>query len=470
MDREYAVAGRFYPATAKAIESSLEELFSKAKATQLTGVRAIIAPHAGYIFSGEVAASAYNQIAKGSSYQRVFVLSSAHSHYFQGASLYSAGNYLMPYGSVKVDTSLAKFFVNEYPTLFSNNPQHHRGDHTIEVQLPFIEHQLAKGWLLVPILFGDISQEQIKEIAEALRPYFNDNNLFVVSSDLSHYPKYQDANRVDSATIEAILSNDIDTFLSTLKGHSSSEVESLQTAICGADALLTLLHLTAENRLYNYKKIDYKNSGDNAKYGEKESVVGYGAIAITYMGELLYQIAEGVIKKAIESEEFTPSDQKVKRWVDSILQTLEVEEIHPSLTYESGVFVTLYKDGKLRGCVGFIQSSTPLYLEVANAALLAAFGDWRFNRVSERELPSLEYEISVLSPMKLIANIAEIELGKHGILVKSGSKSGLFLPKVATDTGWDLEQFLGHCSRDKAGLGWSGWKDADLFIFTVDIV
>jgi AmmeMemoRadiSam system protein A len=141
-----------------------------------------------------------------------------------------------------------------------------------------------------------------------------------------------------------------------------------------------------------------------------------------------------------------------------------------NLTTECGVFVTLKKGGDLRGCIGFTQSDRPLYEEVAHAAELAAFHDYRFDRVSPEELDEIDIEISVLSPMRLVKDVSQIELGQHGILVVKGERSGLFLPQVAEETGWSLDDFLGHCARDKAGIGWDGWKSAEIYVFTVTVL
>ena len=147
-----------------------------------------------------------------------------------------------------------------------------------------------------------------------------------------------------------------------------------------------------------------------------------------------------------------------------------MEVSNPELQAENGVFVTLHtKDGSLRGCIGNFVSAKPLYKTVQEMAISSAFRDPRFPPVRLNELENLTVEISVLSPMKKIDDASEIELGKHGIYIKKGFRSGTFLPQVATDTGWSLEEFLGHCSRDKAGLGWEGWKTADLYIYTADV-
>ena len=145
-------------------------------------------------------------------------------------------------------------------------------------------------------------------------------------------------------------------------------------------------------------------------------------------------------------------------------------ELTPNLQLECGVFVTLKKHGELRGCIGYTESNTPLHLLVAEVAELSACHDYRFERVKPGEADELEIEISVLSPMRKIKDIREIKLGRHGILIKKGERTGLFLPQVAIETGWTLEQYLGHCSRDKAGIGWEGWREASLSTFTVDLI
>jgi len=134
-----------------------------------------------------------------------------------------------------------------------------------------------------------------------------------------------------------------------------------------------------------------------------------------------------------------------------------------------GAFVSLHIEGKLRGCIGHITGDTSLHETTQEMVVSSAIHDPRFHPVKPDELADIDIELSVLSPLKKISNLAEIQLGKHGILIKKGRNSGLFLPQVATETNWNLDEFLGHCSRDKAGLNWDGWKTADIFIFTADV-
>lgn len=471
MNRKPAVAGSFYPASHTELSAQLDKLFENALPKKVKNVGAIISPHAGYVFSGGVAATAFNQIDREKEYERVFIIASSHRASFPGASVFCNGNFEMPYGKESVDTQLGKFLCKEFPTLFSSNPHHHSKEHSIEVQLPFIKYTLKPTYKIVPILLGDVSPEMCHSIAEKLRPYFNSENLFVISSDFSHYPNYDNARAVDQATMHAIVSNNPETLIKVIEENQSKGVEKLVTSLCGWSSVLVLHYLTEQDRFYSYHPLEYKNSGDNALYGEMDSVVGYWAIAISRDSEVLHWIARRAIEKAITEENPIHSNEKDSANLKAhVVKELGVKEIPLSLTEECGVFVTLKKKGKLRGCIGYIQSNTPLYKEVANVAVLAACYDNRFNKVTPKELEEIEIEISVLSPMQLIINIEEIEVGKHGILVQKGDKSGLFLPQVGAETKWSREEFLGHCARDKAGLGWDGWKDAQISIFTVAII
>ena len=258
------------------------------------------------------------------------------------------------------------------------------------------------------------------------------------------------------------------------------------------------MYLTAAQDSFEYLPIEYKNSGDNPLYGEKDQVVGYWAIAVTekkaaaekaadsektlfsHKAEtLLEAIAKEAIRKAIEDKDLLKATRSSSGAVkpkpasataqlatatdESLLQ--DPKQYPSELHKPYGAFVTLKQQGCLRGCIGRIVSDIPLYLLVQEMARAAALYDNRFPPVSVGDLPHLTYEITVLSTLREIKSIDEIELGKHGIIIEAKGRSGVFLPQVATETGWTLEEFLGHCSRDKAGLGWDGWKKARISIF-----
>jgi AmmeMemoRadiSam system protein A len=162
--------------------------------------------------------------------------------------------------------------------------------------------------------------------------------------------------------------------------------------------------------------------------------------------------------------------QIARNTIDNYLKVSSIPEIDPNslppgLKNNAGAFVTLKKSGELRGCIGHFEADKPLYSIVQLMAVASATQDHRFPRVTPNELKSIDIEISVLTPMQEISDVKKIRLGVDGIYIRRGYRSGTFLPQVATDTGWDLEEFLGHCARDKAGIGWDGWKDKETEIF-----
>jgi len=466
-NRKSAVAGQFYPSNPDVLQQELSELFAVAAPKECKHVRAIISPHAGYIFSGEIAASAFNQIDDNVDYKRVFLIASSHQAYFEGASVYCDGDFLMPYGKEEVDTEFGKTLVESYPELFSDDRSPHLNEHSIEVQLPFLHYVLKGKYKIVPIVLGTSDHSVCRRIAVVLKPYLNAENLFVVSSDFSHYPNYVNAKSVDLATEQAIVSKEPKHLLSVLAEHIGKRVPHLSTSLCGWTSVLTLLYMTENNDSFNYKGIKYCNSGDSPIYGDHDRVVGYWAIAL--------------VEKELDKDEFSLSEedkqqllQEARRSIENLFwdverPALDIDKCSAALKTKCGAFVSLHKDGNLRGCIGQMTGDKPLLKVVRDKAVWAAINDSRFPPVTEDELDDIDIEISVLSPLRKIQDVSEIEMGVHGIYITQGYFSGVFLPQVATETGWDKETFLGHCARDKAGIGWDGWKNADIYIFTATI-
>jgi AmmeMemoRadiSam system protein A len=305
--------------------------------------------------------------------------------------------------------------------------------------------------------------ETIKKIADALKPYFNDKNLFVISSDFSHYPTYNAAVEVDSATASSILTNSPDKFLETIDINESKNIPNLATSICGWTSVLTLLEITSKTPGTEIKTIEYKNSGD-AGFGDKRRVVGYWAIAVTR--ETKEKTSDFNLDKTDKINLLNIARQTIESYIKSgITPSIDASGFSEALKTPAGAFVSLHKEGELRGCIGNFNPDEPLYLVVQDMAISASTKDYRFPRVRSEELKDIEIEISVLTPLKKIDSADEIILGKHGIYIKKGYNGGTFLPQVAVQTGWSLDEFLGHCARDKAGIGWNGWKDADLYTF-----
>jgi AmmeMemoRadiSam system protein B/AmmeMemoRadiSam system protein A len=463
IDRQPAVAGSFYPAKQEELNATLKQLFINAVPSKdIQNVIAIISPHAGYIYSGEVAASAFNQIDPAKEYENIFILGSSHYVAFEGASIYSQGNFITPLGTVKVNTRLADQLIKNN-SVFSNRTDAHAREHSLEVQLPFLQYRLKKDFRIVPIILGTQSPETCRRIAEALQPYLNTKNLFVISTDFSHYPSYPDAKIIDKATVDAILTNSPENLIRSMANYEQKGISNLATCLCGWTSVLTLLYMTEGKADVAFTHIQYKNSGDT-EYGDKNRVVGYNAIAVSS-------------KEKKGRSEFNLTDKDKKNLLTIARNTIEhyvknntkpeINEKNLSSTLKTncGAFVTLKKNGNLRGCIGRFDANEPLYKVVQDMAIASSTQDSRFLPVELNEIPELEIEISVLTPMRRISSIDEIELGRHGIYIRKGYRSGTFLPQVAAETGWTKEEFLGHCAQDKAGIGWDGWKNAELFVY-----
>ena len=279
-DRAPAAAGRFYPEQPERLKYELNALFESAAPKKLQHVRAIISPHAGYAFSGQVAASVFNQIDGERSYRHVFLLASSHYENIHGASVYCSGDFLMPFGRIRVDTDFGKRLVEEHPGVFTDNPRPHLLEHGLEVQLPFLDYVLDNDYSIVPIVLGAPDHVLCETIASILKPYFNEKNLFIVSSDFCHYPDSTDAKKVDAETKDAILSNDPDVLRDTLRRHAHEGIPGLVTSLCGWTSVLTLLYLTHEHSELEYHAIVYRNSADAPHYENSEQVVGYWGLAV----------------------------------------------------------------------------------------------------------------------------------------------------------------------------------------------
>lgn len=463
-NRKTAVAGKFYPGTITALENELETLFADAKKATKNSppLQALISPHAGYVFSGKVAASAFNQIPEKAAYKNVFVLASSHQYHFTGAAIYTKGNYETPLGEIEVDTNLCKRLTKAYD-IFQDKPEAHENEHSLEVQLPFLQYKLGNNFKLVPIILGTNNFEDCKKLAKALKPYFTPENLFVISTDFSHYPDYDDANKIDYLTANSICKNDAENLLLTLKENKSFEADKLSTSLCGWTSVLTLLYLT-EGSDYEYAQIDYQNSGDTKIYGDKKGVVGYWGIA-AFDTNVPFKITDDE-----KAEILSISRQSITNY----LKTEKKEKIVPTetdgiLNEKTGAFVSVYVKNELRGCIGgFAQEKT--LNELIQEMAVSSVGDGRFDQIQADELENMSLEVSVLSPLKRIHSADKIELGRHGIYIKSGYNTGTFLPQVADKTGWSIEEFLGRCSRDKACIGWEGWKTAELFTYEAIII
>ena len=464
-------ANRFYTGDARELSEEVDSFLALHRDdTKYSNVAALIVPHAGYYFSGNVAASAYMAIDTKKQYKRIFLLGPSHHEWLDGASVNTeADYYATPLGNVKVDHETAmKLTTTDCTddTDFFYRPEAHDREHCLEVQLPFLQRfftlysSLSTQEMppIVPIVISTNDYDKLKRIAEVLKLYFTDENLFVISSDFSHYPSYEDAYEVDAKTGKAIETGDVEEFIATINANARSGKRNLHTSACGEFAIITLMLMLDQN--YEVKHLVYQNSGDIDNH-DHSRVVGYHSFAILRNDNTGFTLSDAD-KKALKEIAFN----SIRDSLDGkpIAQPTLTSDLLP-LTSKCGAFVSLHKHGHLRGCIGHFGEDYPLHEIVAEMARAAAFEDPRFMPVTRDELNDLDIEISVLTPMRRIQSLEEFELHRHGIYIKKGYRSGTFLPQVADEVNWTKEEFVGHCSQDKAGLGWDGWRDAELYVY-----
>jgi len=469
IDRQPVAAGRFYSADKETLKKDLTKLFAECTDPgEEMNARAIIVPHAGYVFSGKIAASAFSSTPKNATYENIFLIGSSHVMAFEGASVYNTGDFVTPIGKITVNREIGNRLKKEN-AVFDFPVSAHLQDHCLEVQIPFIQYYYKVTPKIVPIIIGTTSTATIKKIAEALKPWFTRDNLFLISSDFSHYPSYENGNKADKATAEALVSGDPSVFLDAIKKNSAAHIDGLATSMCGWTSGLALLDLALSNDNLEFKRIAYCNSGDSP-YGSKDEVVGYHAIALVEKNH-----AGANLQKPEDEFIFTKEEKDIlfdiaRNSIESMLYdskriTPDVNRMPESLKRPLGAFVTLKINGVLRGCIGRFVTTDPLYDVVTASAISSAFEDPRFPALTKSDYEKVDVEITVLGPMKKINSISEIKLGKHGIYIKKDIRAGTMLPQVAIEYGWTVEEFLGYTSRDKAGIGWDGWKTAEIFIY-----
>jgi hypothetical protein len=460
--RPPAVAGTFYPVDAQELAGQINAFLKTVPSRSLPGrVQALIAPHAGYIYSGPVAAHAYKLI-EGMSFDTVLVIAPSHRYSFRGAAVYPRGAYQIPLGLIPVDSDAAQKLLNESP-LITALPEAHAREHSLEVQLPFLKMVLG-DFKLLPLLIGSCDYAACESIAAALvNVVAGKRVLIVASSDLSHYHPYQVATKLDQMVINYVKSFDSPGLYQAIADEACEA--------CGALPIIITMLCAQRLGATRVEQLRYATSGD-VSGGDKSAVVGYLAAALL--------APAGTSRRASAGFDLGLTDEEKKELHDIAQAAItagctgkDLPEPTPrsdTLREKRGAFVTLHKAGNLRGCIGYIRAQKPLYQTIRETAHAAAFQDTRFRPVTGDELKDLSIEISVLTPLKRISRIEEIEVGTHGIYIVKDFHSGLLLPQVATENKWDRETFLRHTCT-KAGLPDDAWRDAstEIFIFSADI-
>jgi len=458
--KEPNAAGSFYPNNSNELSVILDTFLNNTgENTETDKISALISPHAGYVYSGQIAAYGYNTL-RNKEYDCVIILGPSHRQDFAGLATGSWKSYKTPLGEALIDQDMIERLLSQTDLLKINNDVFGK-EHSIEVQIPFIQKVLPDT-KIVPILTGKLTLEEIIEFSRLLVKLRLSNGkinniLLIASTDLSHYFSYENCKSIDQFTLREIESLDI----KKLK----SEIDEGGASLCGDSAVMILMNFAKELNL-NPKTLKYANSGDIT--GDKSKVVGYSSVVFL----------DNDINK--EKKMFSKSQKKILLELarNSILRYLskkvnsEQTTADPEFNKKLGAFVTLRKNEELRGCIGNIYPSKPLNDIIREMAIAAATSDPRFMPVTVDELKEIDIEISVLSVPKLISDIKDIEMGIHGVIVKNGFNSGVFLPQVATETGWTKEEFLNNLCEHKANLPKDAWKnlsDTKIYTFNAEV-
>jgi len=459
--RQAAVAGSFYPADPKELAEMVDGFIAHATVPEMKGqIVALVAPHAGYVFSGAVAGHSYALI-KGRPTHRVVVIAPSHFEAFSFTSVYDGDAYMTPLGRVPVDKEFARKLASMNPEIKLSSHGHvptaEGREHALEDQLPFLQRVLG-DFQLVPVVMGEQSYEASRALGVALAELVRGTDtLIVASSDLSHYHPYAEAVTIDSKTLNAVGEWDYLT-LSDNFGHRVWEA-------CGGAPIVAAMIAAERLGATQAKVLKYANTGDVT--GDRSRVVGYGsAVFVKEEGS-----RTETPKFSLTSSEKRQLLEIARKSVESAVRGQKMYELPAnlpaSLMQDRGAFVTLKENGELRGCIGYTVAMQPLAETVREVAAYAALRDPRFPSVAANELSQMTYEVSVLSPLRRVADVNQIKVGEHGLMIVKGNTRGLLLPQVAPEQHWDRSTLLDETAM-KAGLPPKAWrdKDADLFMFT----
>jgi len=457
--RRSAWAGQFYPAAPAELSRTIAGFFAGAPKPAVEGeIVALVVPHAGYEYSGRIAASAY-KLLEGHEFEAVIVVGPSHTKYFSGISVYNGGSYETPLGVLPTHASYAKRLSRMAPGMIYLSNMGHTGggraEHSLEVQLPFLQIVLG-SFKLVAVVMGE--QQAWHALGDALAALAQERpTLLVASSDLSHYHAVAKASRLDKTVRDGI---------ETLDPAVLSHIfESGKGEACGAGPILACQHAARKLGATRVVTTGFGHSGEIT--GDDSGVVGYvsaafvredaGSAAKHYVLNA-DSVRQGQLSLAERQELLRIARQAVSSAVYGGSPP-EIGRVEKALRVRRGVFVTLKVGGQLRGCLGSVEATSPLVELVIRMAVAAATRDPRFEPLRAADLAELSIELSVLGPLERCDDADSIEVGRHGLLVRKGERSGVLLPQVASENGWDRPTFLRHVCL-KAGLPAEAWRDS----------
>jgi AmmeMemoRadiSam system protein B/AmmeMemoRadiSam system protein A len=462
-------AGTWYPGNPADLKDAVRNYLSHATTRAVNGeIVALVSPHAGYIYSGQVAACSY-KLLQGRHYDSVIVIGPSHRVPFSGVATYDCAGFRTPIDVIPLDSSLISSIMKREPRIRSF-PEAFQQEHSIEMQLPFL-HVVLPGFKLVPLVMGDSDLATCRWLADAIADSIKGKSVLVVaSSDLSHYHSYDTATEMDHRLLDKVSAMNTDD-LSECLNNGKCEA-------CGRGPVMTAMLVAKRLGSARCDVVHYANSGDVT--GDKSSprgVVGYAAacfsVALHDKDRSDSEKRKCGIDIGLSESERTELHAIAKSSIEACCRGTsapKVETVSQKLKEQRGVFVTITKKGNLRGCIGQIIGRVPLAEAVSQMAEAAALRDPRFSPLRAEELPDINIEISVLTPLRKIDSTDEIEVGTHGIVMRNGMNMGLLLPQVATEYGWSRTEFLENTCQ-KAGLPKNAWKDKDteIYIFSADV-
>jgi AmmeMemoRadiSam system protein B/AmmeMemoRadiSam system protein A len=457
--RRAVVAGSWYPGDPDELAAMVDEMLAAVEPVDGVPI-GLVVPHAGYVFSGPVAACGFRQL-EGAQVDVAVVIASDHRPPLSDPiSVWAEGGFETPLGVVPVAVELAQALVEADP-LIVFDPTAHEGEHPIEIELPFLQ-RVCPGCSVVPVLMGADDEETVQALADALADALLDvladqRAVVVASSDLSHYPAYDDALVVDGATLAAIETGDPARMREVGERMMGAGFSNLVTCACGEGPIRVTMRVAQGLGADTVTVLRYANSGDSP-YGDRNQVVGYGAV-------MLWRYEPPDLTEARREELLALARTTVEEYLETgSVPGYETDD--PVLTRRSGAFVTLRQNGELRGCIGHTRADRPLYQAVQQMAVAAATDDPRFPPLEKGELADVTVEISVLSPFRRVTDVEQVQVGTHGLTIFKDGRQGLLLPQVPVGEGWDRDQFLEELCR-KAGLPGGCWQEgAGLYAFT----
>ncbi len=438
-----AFAGQFYEKDPSLLGSELDHWLAGVKPEAPTSgkILALIAPHAGYEFSAQTAAYAYAAV-RGKAYETVVIIGPSHRIGFDGCSIWPRGGFETPLGVVKVDEAMARAIGRA--SGFGFFPGAFAEEHSVEVEIPFVQKVLPEA-RIVPIVMGLQTKPTIQALANGLiKACAGKSVLVVASTDMSHYLSEAKADKVDAETVALLESFKPETLI--------RKVEAGENILCGGGPVAAAMLYAQRCGPVRLQLLKHSNSAESGTPPDR--TVGYMAAAVVLNEE---KVGETF---ALTFEEKAVLLRLARSAVVEFVSrgaVVAADAGNPKFLLPRGVFVTIKKKGELRGCIGYIQAVAPLAQAVVETAIYAATQDPRFPRVGQDELKDLAYEVSVLTPLKEITAVRTIDVGRHGLYIERGGRTGLLLPQVAVENGWDRETFLAEVCV-KAGLPPDAWK------------